>query len=224
MPDFPASLNTLSRRALLATIAAAGAATTLRARPAADADRPVAARVSPFKFLTLAEAQFVEAACRHLLPACELGSRQQVAIVARYIDRQLAGAWGCGERLYREGTWQSGTPPPATCWPLQPAHVFRVALLAICRDVATMAPAGRWTFERLSLRRQATYLRALAAGEHSLSGVPSAVFFEMLLGMTVEAVLTDATQHGRHDRVAWSVRGYPGAFSTAALRPPSNLV
>ncbi|MDP9065923.1 MAG: gluconate 2-dehydrogenase subunit 3 family protein [Pseudomonadota bacterium] len=222
MPEFPASLKTWSRRALLATIAAAGAATTIRAR--SDADGPVARRVPPFKFLTLAEAQFVQAACHHLLPDCGHGSRQQVAIVARYIDRQLAGPWGCGKSLYRAGTWQSGTPPPATCWPLQPAHVFRVALLAICRDVATISPAGRWTFERLSLRRQAIFLRALAVGEHSLGGVPSAVFFEMLLGMTVEAVLTDATQHGRHDRIAWSVRGYPGAFSTAALRPPSNLV
>jgi gluconate 2-dehydrogenase gamma chain len=30
--------------------------------------------------------------------------------VPNYIDKQLNGAWGADERLYRSGPWQAGTP------------------------------------------------------------------------------------------------------------------
>jgi hypothetical protein len=51
-------------------------------------------------------------------------------------DKQLAGAWGAGERLYRSGPWQPGTPRQGYQLPFTPAERFRTALSAINKDLA----------------------------------------------------------------------------------------
>ena len=68
------------------------------------ADRPT------YLFFNAAEVLFIEAACERLMPADESGTGALGAGVPNYLDKQLGGAWGTGERLYRSGPWAPGTP------------------------------------------------------------------------------------------------------------------
>jgi len=46
-----------------------------------------------------------------------------------------------------------------------------------------------------------------------LNGVPSAVFFDMLLKMTVEGFFADPVYGGNRDMAAWRMIGFPGAYA-----------
>lgn len=61
-----------------------------------------------------------------------------------FIDRQLAGAWGAGERLFRSGPWHPGTPQQGYQLPYTPAELFRTALTALReRDAQAGMPFAR---------------------------------------------------------------------------------
>jgi len=60
-------------------------------------------------------------------PAEENGPGALGAGVANYLDKQLGGAWGAGERLYRSGPWQAGTPSQGYQLPFTPAELFAIA-------------------------------------------------------------------------------------------------
>ena len=47
---------------------------------------------------------------------------------------------------------------------------------------------------------QDAYLKSLESGGHDLDGVPSSVFFDMLLKMTVEGFFSDPVYGGNRDR------------------------
>ena len=64
---------------------------------------------STYLFFNAQEALLIEAACERLIPEDELGAGALTAGVPNYLDKQLGGAWGAGERLYRSGPWQFGT-------------------------------------------------------------------------------------------------------------------
>jgi gluconate 2-dehydrogenase gamma chain len=58
-------------------------------------------------FFDFEEALFIEAGCDRLIPADESGPGALGAGVPNYLDKQLGGAWGAGERLYRSGHFVS---------------------------------------------------------------------------------------------------------------------
>src|SRR6202789_2567054 len=89
------------------------------------ADRPT------YLFFNEAEVLFIEAACERLIPADESGTGALGAGVPNYLDKQLGGAWGAGERLYRSGPWAPGTPQQGYQLPFTPAELFRNCLRAI---------------------------------------------------------------------------------------------
>jgi len=169
-----------------------------------------------YLFFDAAEARFIEAACERLLPADAAVPGALAAGVPRYLDLHLAGAWGAGERLYRHGPWQPGTPAHAQLSPVAPAVLFRTALCAVRRDLNQRGtpgtPAGT-PFEQWAAASQDRYLQLLSAGALDLDGVPSAVFFQMLLSMTVEGFFSDPRFGATRDRVAWPMRGFPGAHA-----------
>src|SRR4051794_35961616 len=72
---------------------------------AASAALAAAAAPEPYRFFNAAEAAVMEAAVQRLIPPDEVGPSAMEAGVVNFIDRQLAGAWGAGERLYRAGPW-----------------------------------------------------------------------------------------------------------------------
>ena len=205
----------MSRRRFFASAGAAALVTTVppvaTAQPAgaaALAGTPAASGES-YLFFNADEAAFVEAAVQRLIPPDELGPGALEAGVATYIDRQMHGAWGAGERLYRSGPWLPGTPTQGYQLPFTPAELFRTALRAIRADLDR---AGRPTFDTLPGADQDLYLTLLQAGERELDGVPSKVFFESLWGLTIEGYFGDPIYGGNRGMAAWRMIGFPGAY------------
>lgn len=169
-------------------------------------------------FFDAAEARFIEAACERLIPADESGPGAFGVGVAEYVDMQLAGPWGAGEQCYRTGPWQPGTPAQTHAPSFKPALLFRTALSAIRRDLARRGRGGPRgvNFGEWATDAQDAYLRHLEAGGADLDGVPSAIFFRLLLTMTVEGFFSNPHHGVSRDRVNWRMHGFPGAHAIAS--------
>jgi gluconate 2-dehydrogenase gamma chain len=163
-----------------------------------------------YLFLNTEEAAFIEAAVARLIPADDTWPGGLEAGVTNYIDRQLGGAWGAGERLYRSGPWQPGTPSQGYQLPLMPAELFRTALKAINAELAQ----ANTPFAQMSADQQDAYLHALEAGNKDLGGVPADVFFAHLWQCTVEGFFSDPVYGGNRNMVAWRMIGFPGAYAS----------
>jgi gluconate 2-dehydrogenase gamma chain len=164
---------------------------------------PAPAQPPPaYSFFNASEAAFVEAAVARLIPRDELGPGALEAGVPAFIDRQLAGAWGAGERLYRSGPWREGTPSQGYQLPFTPAELFRNALRGVDAGFAGMPP-----------QEQDEYLRTLEKEKRDLGGVPSDVFFKALLDATVEGFFADPVYGGNRDMAGWKLIGFPGAYA-----------
>src|SRR5467141_2946932 len=173
--DDASAPTNLSRRRLFQAAGAAGAAAAL---PAGTAQAQQRAPATAYVFFNPAESAFIEAAVARLIPRDETGPGALEAGVPNYIDKQLGGAWGAGERLYRSGPWQPGTPSQGYQLPFTPAELFKKAIGAINKEFA----ASGTPFAKMSPDQQDDYLRKLEAGGKDLDGVPSEVFFANLWG------------------------------------------
>src|ERR1051326_803590 len=120
------------RRRLFQAAGAVGVATTLPFLPPQAQQR--AALPQAYIFFNPAEATFIEAAVARLIPKDETGPGALEAGVPNYIDKQLGGAWGVGERLYRGGPWQQGAPTQGYQLPFTPAELFRTAIRAVNQE------------------------------------------------------------------------------------------
>jgi gluconate 2-dehydrogenase gamma chain len=165
---------------------------------------------APYIFFNAREAAFVESAVARLIPADPQWGGALEAGVPNYIDKQLASAWGGGERLYRSGPWQAGTAVQGYQLPFTPAELFRTALGAIDRDLA----AKRTPFERMSAQDQDAYLKTLETDDANLNGVPAKVFFQDLWEATLEGYFGDPVYGGNRDMVSWRMIGFPGAYAS----------
>jgi gluconate 2-dehydrogenase gamma chain len=215
----------VTRRSFVTTVGAAGVASAAALRTAraaaagggvsaANGGAPATAKISSgatpvYLFFNADEARFIEAACERLIPADEFGPGALLAAVPNYLDKQLGGAWGAGERLYRSGPWASGTDTQGYQLPFTPAELFHTSLRAIIQDL----DARRTPFHAMSADNQDAYLKSLEAGAHDLDGVPSSVFFDALWQMTVEGFFSDPVYGGNRDMVAWRMIGFPGAYA-----------
>lgn len=203
----------ISRRGFVKSLGAASLApaTLLTQAPAwaadASAKTPDAAS-NVYLYFNADEAGFIEAACERLIPHDDVGPGALDAGVPNYLDKQLGGSWGAGERLYRSGPWQQGTPSQGYQLPFTPAELFHNALRAILAEFE-----GKTAFKALSPDQQDAYLKSLEAGGKDLGGVPSALFFQTLLQMTVEGYFSDPIYGGNKDMVAWRMIGFPGAYA-----------
>jgi gluconate 2-dehydrogenase gamma chain len=209
-------MDKVTRRSFVAAVAATAVPSTALLSPIAPpalrpGKTPVTAEPTPttYLFFNAAEVLFIEAACERLIPADETGPGALGAGVPNFLDKQLGGAWGAGERLYRSGPWQSGTPAQGYQLPFTPAELFRTALQAVNRDLAATGAL----FNALSGESQDEYLKSLESGGRDLDGVPSAVFFDMLLKMSVEGFFSDPVYGGNRNMAAWRMIGFPGAYA-----------
>jgi gluconate 2-dehydrogenase gamma chain len=221
-------MGRISRRSFLR---GAGAATAAIVAPACERPtRHTANQHPPYSFFTTDDAAFIEAAVARLIPADETGPGALEADVPFFIDRQLAGAWGAGEGLYRSGPWQPGKPEQGYQLPFTPAELFRNALRAITEE---FRKSERGSFGQLKPEDQDAYLRALESESRDLGGVPSNIFFESLLEMTIEGFFSDPIYGGNKDMVGWKLIGFPGAYANfyefvdqhgiAFNRPPMSI-
>lgn len=207
----------ISRRIFLrsvggATLAGGVGAASPTGAAATDARTKAAVeQARAYVFLNPHEARFIEAAVARLIPSDEIGPGATEAGVSNYIDRQLGGAWGAGERLYRAGPWRQGTPSQGYQLPFTPAELFRHAMRALGEDV--LRARGK-SFDQLPPAEQDAYLTALQQGERDLGEVPSDVFFQSLLEMTMEGFFSDPVYGGNRDMVSWQMIGFPGAYAS----------
>jgi gluconate 2-dehydrogenase gamma chain len=174
-----------------------------------------------YGFFDAREATFIEPACERLIPSRSAGMGGAGSHVAHYLDRQLSGVWGAGERLFREGTWQPGSEPNVPA-PFTPGTLFHNALGAINLLFEQRGTA----FSALSADAQNRFLARLQTGGVELDGAPARVFFDLLLRMTVEGFFSNPLHGATRDRVAWRVAGFPGAHAAPVTasnqRPPDN--
>lgn len=216
-------MEKISRRSLLMGAGATAAALVADGCARDVEDAPA------YTFLTPDEAAFIEPAVARLIPADEIGPGALEAGVPIFIDRQLAGPWGAGEQLYRQGPWHTARPEFGYQLPFTPAELFRNAL----RGLGNEFRRSDLDFAKRTPEEQDAWLSALDAESRDLEGVPSNVFFQSLLEITIEGYFCDPVYGGNKDMVAWKLIGFPGAYANyyelvdqhgiAFTRPPMSL-
>jgi len=161
------------------------------------------------RFFTPEEAVAVSSMAARLIPTDESGPGATEAGVTEFIDRQLAGFYGRGQRWYMQGPFREGTEEQGYQSAIPPAQLYRAALAAIDRHCRT-ARGGR-TFAQLSEAEQDEILKFLEAGDLELGDVPGKTFFTLFLDNVIEGFFCDPIYGGNRDMVGWSLVGFPGA-------------
>jgi len=202
------------RGAVVGTAAlAAGQAAPAAAQTPAATQTPAAAAADaePLLTLTATEHAFIVAAVDTLIPADELSPSGSECGVAVFIDRQLAGAYGMGARLYRQGPFPKAKPELGYQLSLNPREFFR----------AGIAAANAWTrrtygkdFDRLSEKDREAALKTMEENKAPFEGFSSQMFFNALLQITMEGFFADPIYGGNRDMAAWKMIGYPGLPAT----------
>ena len=143
----------------------------------------------PLRFFTQAEALIVAAAASRIFPSDESGPGAHEAGVVIYIDRQLAGPWGRGARLYQGGPLAENAPAEFGYQGKKtPREIYREAL------------KGLRGLDRLSPSQQDQRLQQI---EHTL-------FFAMLRRNTIEGMFSDPLHGGNVNMTGWQLIGFPG--------------
>jgi gluconate 2-dehydrogenase gamma chain len=204
--------DAIPRRHFLVGAGAAAAALTPTVSTPADAQPKPAATTAasgPEGYLTLTapEAAFFAAAADTFIPADELTPSGADCGVVIFVDRQLAGAWGGGAKMYRQGPFAKGTPTQGYQLPLTPREFFAAGIVA----------ANAWSrkaygkdFDRLAPKEREAALKELESGKAALGDFDGKQFFEALLTITMEGFFADPIYGGNRNKAGWRMVGYPG--------------
>src|SRR5580704_3098318 len=125
--------NPIRRRNFLMGAGTAVAASLAQPIASEAQTAPVAApppsdQPEPLLTLTTTEHAFFAAAADTIIPADELSPSGSDCGVATFIDRQLAGAYGMGARLYRQSPFPKAKPELGYQLPLNPREFFRAGI------------------------------------------------------------------------------------------------
>ena len=215
--------NKVPRRSFLKGAGAAGAigATALtgalpRTADAQTAPAPAAQpapQPEPMLTLTATEAAFLSAAYDTIIPADALSPSGTDCGLVTYIDRQLAGAWGSGARMYRNGPFLKTKPEYGYQLPLTPREYFAAGIKAT--NAWATKTYGR-EFDRLSPVDRTATLAAMEQGRAEFEGLEAKPFFEALLQSAMEGFFADPIYGGNKNKVSWRMIGYPGLPATWA--------
>jgi gluconate 2-dehydrogenase gamma chain len=206
--------DTIPRRKFLlgagmaGTAVAAGIASNTEAQTPAPAAAPVPAN-EPVTYLTLSalEAAFVSAVADTMIPADELSPSGTDCGVVVFIDRQLAGSFGGGAKLYRSGPFRKGKPEHGYQLPLTPREFVGVGI-AVTND--WVRKVHRKDFHRLNPKEREDALKALEAGKAELGDFDGRQFFDALINLVMEGFFADPIYGGNRNKAAWKMIGYPG--------------
>jgi gluconate 2-dehydrogenase gamma chain len=179
---------------------------------AAPAISPTSNPAPGYQSLGPDEAAFVEALVNVMCPADDLTPAGVDCGLAVYIDRQLAGGFGKGERLYMRGPWRQGKPELGYQLPLTPEQYFKAGVIAanaICSKRFAKA------FDVLSPTDADSFLQEIAAGKLADSRFHLVPWFnELVYPLFVQACFADPIYGGNTDKVFWRMIGYPGLPAT----------
>jgi gluconate 2-dehydrogenase gamma chain len=198
-------MHELTRRSFVQT---AGALVVSAALPSLGVAQRSDGRAA-YRFFSAAEASFVEAAVERLIPSEPDWPGAAAAGVPNYIDLQLAGPYGAGDRLFLGGPIKPGLPGQGYQLGLTPAALYRTSLRAIGEQL----PRRGLDFASAPAEEQDALLTELEAGRLDLGGFSSAIFFETLLANTIEGYFADPAYGGNRDMVSWRMIGFPGAYA-----------
>jgi gluconate 2-dehydrogenase gamma chain len=157
--------------------------------------------------LTDAERAFLTAAVDCFIPADDLSPSGSDCGVVEFIAAQLAGEWGAGARLYRDGPFLNGKAEHGYQLGLTPRELFRVGIAgadAYCRRIC-----GK-DFAALPAANRIAALTAMENGTAAADDFPAKDFFEALLGAAIQGFFADPSYGGNRDHAAWKMIGYPG--------------
>ena len=180
------------------------------APPAKDAS-PQPPPAEPLLTLTATEAAFLSAAYDTFIPADRLSPSGTDCGLLAFIDRQLAGAWGGGAKLYRSGPFVKGTREQGYQLSLTPREFFGAGIKAT--NAWTRKTYGK-DFDRLSEPDRAAALKAMEEGKAQFPGFTSTMFFNALLQITMEGFFADPIYGGNRHMASWRMIGYPGLPAT----------
>ncbi len=208
--------GTLAATALAGALPRAAEAQTPPAQPAAAPPAPEPLLTSePLLALTADEAAFFSAAYDTIIPADRLSPSGTDCGLVAYIDRQLAGAWGNGARLYRNGPFLPAKAEHGYQLPLTPREYF----------AAGIRSANAWSrktygkdFDRLSQTDRAAALIAMEKGTAKFESIEAQPFFEAVLQSAMEGFFADPMYGGNRNKVSWRMVGYPGLPATWAAK------
>jgi len=162
-----------------------------------------------YVYFTPDEAAFIEAACARLIPSDATGPGAIEAGVPLFLDRQLAGEYGKGARLYMQGPFGKGTATQGyqAKWP--PAGFHRAAIQAIGEH---LTKGGGAAFHKRAAADQDAFLKDLEAGKPDLGpDVDGKAYFKLLLQNVMEGYFSDPIYGGNRDLSAWKMIGFAGA-------------
>ena len=195
MADEPRNRPKISRRDLLKSAGAAGAAALIPGRAAADApsaappaSAPAAvAPAGPLMNLTAQETELLSAMVDRLIPSDDMGPGALEAGALRYIDRALSEAESDSVEAYRIG----------------------LAALDRYSRYSRGAP-----FSELSDRDKDSVLIDVQLGGATGAGVgfvgSSGAFFNMVKSHTWQGTFGDPMYGGNVNFIGWDILGYPG--------------
>ena len=184
------------------------ATTPAEAAPAAAAPQP-AANTEPETYLALnaTEVAFMSAMADTIIPADELSPSGTDCGVVTYIDRQLAGAYGAGDRVYRSGPFRRGKPEQGYQLALTPHEYF----------VAGIAAANAWSrktfgkdFDRLETSERVNALTQIEQGKAKFENFSATGFFNRVIAIVMEGFFSDPMYGGNRNKVGWQMLGFPG--------------
>jgi gluconate 2-dehydrogenase gamma chain len=181
--------------------------------PAPAPAAPASAEPDTLLLLTATEAAFVSAAVDTFIPADELSPSGTDCGLVVFIDRQLASEWGGGAKMYRSGPFHKGKPEQGYQLALTPRQFFQTGI----------AEANAWShktygkeFDRLAPADRIAALKTMEEGKAAFGGVPSRMFFNMLLSMAMDGFFADPAYGGNRNAAAWKMLGFPGLPATYA--------
>jgi len=176
---------------------------------------PTAAQHTPETWLTLnaTEVAFITAAVDTIIPADELSPSGTDCGVVTYIDRQLAGAYGAGAKMYRSGPFQRGKPEQGYQLALTPRQYFEAGIVAT--NDWSRKTYGK-EFDRLAAAERATALKAMEEGKAQFEHFSATAFFNRVLAIVMEGFFSDPMYGGNRNKAGWKMLGFPGLPATYA--------
>jgi gluconate 2-dehydrogenase gamma chain len=212
----------LSRRRLLlagvAGMAGASAVGTLGATAEAATSGSTAmattATATPrIRFFTTYEFKLVTAMAEVIWPTDDLGPGAKEAGVGFYIDGQLAGPWGTGDRMYMLGPFLAPVDS-GHGWQSQmvPRDVYRTCLPNV--DNYARAAYGDW-FDNLPAATQNQVMTDLSTGKIAMpqggaTTFAGTDFFSLFRQNVLEGMLADPMYGGNRNMIGWRWVGFPG--------------
>jgi gluconate 2-dehydrogenase gamma chain len=164
----------------------------------------------PLRYFSAADAAVVGALADRIFPADHNGPGATDLGVVTYIDGQLAGAWGTGERMYRQGPFFTPSDTGhGWQYAMTPSDAYRVAIDSL--NKYTEGKYGGSTYDELTTKQQDAVLAELAAGTvATFTQITALDFFTLFFENVKEGIFADPLYGGNRGVEGWKLIRFPG--------------